>query len=53
MASRLDSWQVPHLYAAALERARRAGASNTERMLAHIIDALLVLVKILEAERQE
>lgn len=47
-----ELWQPPRLYLAAIESAHRPGASPNERLLAHIIDALLVLVHLLEAERR-
>lgn len=45
---------LPSSYLAALERARRPGASANERALAHIVDALLVLLLCApDEERQE
>jgi len=42
--------ELPTLYLATIERARRPGATPNERMLAHIIDALLVIIIIQQNE---
>lgn len=45
---------LPGSYLAVLERARRPGASPNERALAHVVDALLVLLLCApDDERQE
>jgi hypothetical protein len=39
-----EVWRPPTLYLAAIERAHRPEAGVNERLLAHIIDALLVVI---------
>lgn len=44
---------LPRIYLAAMESARRPEAGKNELLLAHIIDALLIIIMCLPEERKD